>query len=153
MTDTYLARVPAHPSPQGDPNKPEDPPATRYLTCDLADIPLAHLIDLHTAIKCSLPNAKLQDINLAQELVLQFMRVKELQTATLSDTKVAANQKAQVANSVAATLAQLTKLQTELHTAERLKTIEGILIRHLKTLPVEVVEAFLEEYGQMEATG
>jgi uncharacterized membrane protein YdbT with pleckstrin-like domain len=91
----------------------------------------------------ALPRAELQNINLAQELVLQFMRVKELQTDTLGDERVKANQKAQVANSVAATLAQLTKLQTELHTAERLKAIEGMLIRHLKTLPLEVVEAFL----------
>lgn len=121
----------------------------RYLCEDLASIPVADRIDLYEAIKGALPPHKLQDLDLAEELVLQFMRVKELQVKTISDRFTKANQKAQVANSVAAILAQLTKLQTELHTAERFKTLENMMIRHLRKLPLNVVEEFMNDYEQL----
>jgi hypothetical protein len=52
---------------------------------------------------------------------------------------------------VAATLVQLTRLQTELHTAERFKTLEGLMIRYFKRLPADVVRDFLDEYEQLAA--
>lgn len=119
--------------------------ADRHLSTPLEDIPLNDLLDLYESFKTALPPHKLQDIDLAQELVLQFMRVKELQVSTLADKGTPANQKAQVANSVAGILAQLTKLQTELHTAERLKLMESNLIKVLKDFP-DLSETFLAEY-------
>ena len=117
---------------------------------DIPEMPLSTRIDLYNEIKRSLPPHSLQDIDLTEELVLQFVRVKELQTESLSNEKVPANQKAQVANAVASTLGQLTKLQTELHTAERFKAIENLMIRYMKKLPIDVVEAFIEEYERLE---
>ena len=111
---------------------------------------LAERIDLYNEIKRSLPPHSLQDLDLTEELVLQFMRVKELQTSVLSNDKIPANQKAQVANAVASILGQLTKLQTDLHTAERFKAIENLMIRYMKRLPVDVVEAFIDEYERLE---
>ena len=78
------------------------------------------------------------------------MRVKQLQVDTLADQSVAANQKAQVANSVATILSQLTRLQTELHNSERFKLVEGLMIRYFKKLPADVVAAFIDEYEQLE---
>jgi hypothetical protein len=137
------------PVSQGDPKKPQsETPVERYLGAPLNKIPLADLIDLYEAVKNALPPSKLQDIDLAQEIILQFMRVKELQTLTLGDGETPANQKAQVANSVSAILAQLMKLQTELHTAERFKILESILIQTLKDFP-ELADAFLLEYERV----
>ena len=121
----------------------------KYLDVKLEEIPLADRIDLYEALKGALPPHKLQDLDLAQELVLQFMRVKELQSITLADRLTKANQKAQVANAVAGILGQLTRMQTELHTAERFKSIEGLMIRYFKKLPVDVVTKFLEDYEQL----
>ena len=59
---------------------------------------------------------------------------------------IAANQQAQVSNSTAAVLQQLIKLQSEVHTSERLKKIEQKLIEALNSLPSHVQEAFLETY-------
>lgn len=119
----------------------------KYLNEPLEDLPLADLIDLFEAIKAALPPHSLQDLNLTEEVVLQFMRTKELQLATLK-SKSPANQKAQVANAVSNTLAQLTRLQTELHDAERFKKMENHMIRMMKTLPLEVAEEFLREYSK-----
>jgi hypothetical protein len=138
--------IPA-PAPQGDarPKSGARIPS-KWLRTHISEIPLADLIDLHEAIKAALPQQKLKDLDLEAELVLQFTRVKELQAETLSSDFAKPNQKAQVANSVASTLAQLTKLQTELHTAERLKAIEALIIRQFKRLPLDVVETFLDDY-------
>ena len=72
--------------------------------------------------------------------------VQNLQRETLRDNSVPANQKAQTSNAVAATLATLSKLQTEMYTSERLKKIEQVLIETLQTLPQETQAAFLDTY-------
>ncbi len=129
---------------------PSESPIEKHLVTPLEDIPESDRIDLYEALKAALPPHKLEDIDLTQELVLQFMRVKQLQVDTLADQSVAANQKAQVANSVATILSQLTRLQTELHNSERFKLVEGLMIRYFKKLPADVVAAFIDEYEQLE---
>ncbi|UCV26781.1 hypothetical protein [Ferribacterium limneticum] len=138
--------VPRAVAPGEEVEEPVESIAERYLLDPLSKISLADRIDLYEAVKASLPAHALSDIDLTQELVLQFTRVKELQIATLASSRVPANQKAQVANSVASILGQLTKLQTELHTAERFKAMETHLIRAMKKLPLEEAEEFLREY-------
>ena len=54
-----------------------------------------------------------------------------------------------MANAVSGVLAQLTKLQTELHTAERFKALENLMIRHFKKLPIEAVNDFMRDYEQL----
>ena len=124
---------------------PSESPLEKHLVTPLEDIPESDRIDLYEALKAALPPHKLEDIDLTQELVLQFMRVKQLQVDTLADQSVAANQKAQVANSVATILSQLTRLQTELHNAERIKALETQLIKALKDFP-DLADTFLTEY-------
>ena len=141
-----MENVPSAVAPGEELDDANESIAERFLMLPLDKMEVADKIDLYEAIKGSLPAHTLQSLDLTQELVLQFMRVKELQLTTLASRVVPANQKAQVANAVASILAQLTKLQTELHTAERFKAIENIMVRHFKTLPVETVEAFLVEY-------
>lgn len=104
------------------------------------------LLQLRAQIDDLLPARALGDLDLEHELVVQFLSIKTLQSTVLQDNNTAANQKAQVANSVASTLQQLVKMQSEHFNAERFKKIEALLVKSLKLMPVEIAEKFLTEY-------
>lgn len=104
------------------------------------------LLQLRAQIDDLLPARALGDLDLEHELVVQFLSIKTLQSTVLQDNNTAANQKAQVANSVASTLQQLVKMQSEHFNAERFKKIEALLVKSLKLMPVEIAEKFLAEY-------
>ena len=109
---------------------------------------LQELLDLRARIERRLPARSLKDLDLEGELTLQFLALQQLQNAVIDDADTPANQKAQVANSLSAALVNLVKLQGDVHSSERMKRIESILIDTLKDLPVEAVEAFLANYEQ-----
>lgn len=97
-------------------------------------------------IRSHLPPLSLKDINLEEEMLLQYHSLRALQNDVLEDEKIALNQRAQVANSVAAALGKLADLQTDVYTQERHKRIEGIMIKLLSKLPEDVAQTFLVEY-------
>lgn len=111
---------------------------------DLLDVD--ELLRLRGEIDKRLPAVKLNDMNLEEELVRQYLKVITLQDDVMADDDVLANQKAQVAGQVASTLQQLVKMQSEFHTAERLKAIESRLIRALDKVPAEHLEEFFKWY-------
>ena len=118
---------------------------------DLASYDDEQLIELRAEIDELLPAKRLKDINLEEELVRQLALVQKLQRDVLRDDDfegegTPANQKAQVAGQVANVLAVLSKLQVEVYSSERLKTIEGILIECVGTLPQGTQEEFFAEY-------
>lgn len=112
---------------------------------DLDAMEVEELLTLRDEIDERLPATKLSEINLAEELVLQFQKVKALQSKVI-DSNTSAQQKAAVANSCASALAQLVRMQTELYDAERMKTIEQILIQVMRDQPEHVQVAFFEKY-------
>lgn len=116
----------------------------------LDDMGVGDLLMLRADIDARLPATKLSQMNLEEELVIQFLTVKELQNDVLNSNEEA-NKKAQVANTVAATMQQLVKMQTELHTAERLKEIESRLIRCLNKVPEQYLREFFEWYESSES--
>lgn len=116
---------------------------------DLDHLTLPQLLDLRNEIEQRLPAKNLRDLNLERELVLQLLSSQALQSRVLQDPNIAANQQAQVSNSTAAILAQLIKLQTEVHSSERLKRVENKLIECLNALPKEAQEAFFAVYEQI----
>lgn len=116
---------------------------------DLDGMDVDELLEIRDQIDERLPATKLSEINLAEELVLQFQKVKSMQTRVLSDNKISAQQKAAVANSCASALAQLVKMQTELYNAERMKTIEQVLIQVMRDMPEDLQMAFFEKYERM----
>lgn len=123
------------------------PPASkREAIFDLSGIDESGLYLLMTEVEAKLPLKYLKDVSLEQELVRQLRMTQLLQIDVIDDPEVPANQRAQTANAVAAILHNLAKLQTEVYTSERLKTIEAILIETLKTLPEEQQRRFMEEY-------
>lgn len=107
------------------------------------------LLDLRARIDKCLPATALKHMDLEQELVIQFQTLKMLQTITLEDKDTPANQMAQVANSVGASLQSLAKMQSDLYSAERFKQIEGMLINLLNTWPEDLTRKFLSDYEAM----
>lgn len=104
------------------------------------------LLELRGQIDERLPARKLSDIDLEEELLLQFQRTKAFYDHVMGDDKVPANQRAQTANSCSAILEQLIKLQLVLYSAERVKAIESTLLRVLKAQPEDFQKQFFETY-------
>ena len=117
---------------------------------DISGMDVVELLALRDEIDEHLPAKRLEDVNLAEELVLQFQKIKVLQTKTL-DSNTSAQQKAAVANACASSLQQLVRMQTELHTAERLKAIEQALIHVMRDQPEALQLAFFERYEKLLA--
>lgn len=107
---------------------------------------VTELVRFRDEITAALPPIELGKLNLEEEMLLQYHALRELQNTVMADDDVPVNQRAQVANSVAATLKTLGDQQQALYTTERYKSIENLLIRHLSKQPEAFAEKFLEEY-------
>lgn len=110
---------------------------------------VAELIRFRDEITAALPPIELGKLNLEEEMLLQYHALRELQNDVMSDDEVPVNQRAQVANTVAATLKTLGDQQISLYTTERYKAIENLLIRHLSKQPEAFAEKFLAEYKEV----
>lgn len=118
---------------------------------DIDNMSVEELLALRAEIDARLPATSLKDMNLEKELIIQYLKVVELQKKVLEDDETPANQLAQVANAVAGTLQNLITMQSKFHNVERFKQLENLMIKHMKSLPLEVAEAFINEYEQLEA--
>ena len=116
----------------------------------LQDMSEADLRRLRADIDRVLPErTTLADMDMPKELMEQFQRVKDLQDEVLGDEDVPANQKAQVAGQVASTLQQLVKMQTDFYNAERFRSIENLMIKFMKKMPLDVATEFVAEYEKL----
>ena len=111
----------------------------------------SQLLQLRAAIDARLGISNLSQMNIEQEILVQLATAKDLQTTTLNDRDVPANQKAQTINAVAAILKELVKMQNDLYNAERIKELESAMIQALKDAPDEVKDRFFERYERMIA--
>ncbi len=91
------------------------------------------------------PLKTLNELDTAEELMIQYQRAETLAAHTLSDSEVPPNQRAQVLAAVTSVLGQIIKLQTDLHNSQQFKRIEMILIDTLKAFP-ELQVAFMDAY-------
>lgn len=116
----------------------------------LTDMSPAELRRLRAEIDRLLPAGEgVRDLNLEDELVQQYRKTKDLMDETLGDAATPANQKAQVCNSVVATLGQLVKMQEDLRQEQAMKIMEATLVEAIKTLPEAVKNEFFAEYERM----
>jgi|GEM_PF-3173718 len=115
----------------------------------MAGASLTELLDLRAQIDAQLPARSLADLNLEEELILQYLIAKELQTATMGDLDVPANQRAQVLNACVSALDKLQDTQAKFYSQERFKRIEAMLISTLKKWPVDLAGDFIDEYEKM----
>lgn len=87
----------------------------------------------------------LNELDLDKELLNQYKNAKTVLDEILNDEATAANQKAQVLNTVTAILQNIAKLQQELYNVERLKLLENILIETLQKFE-PLRDEFLKAY-------
>jgi hypothetical protein len=109
-------------------------------------LPVHDLIKYRDEINALLPAMRLSEMNLEEEMLLQFHSTRSLQNDVIADEEVPANQRAQVANAVASALSKLADLQEQIYTSERMKQIERMLIEQLVLLPEATVQAFMDGY-------
>lgn len=102
------------------------------------------LLELHAKIEGRLGGLALTEVNLVKETLLQIKRAKVLQELATSEKGTPMNQRAQVQNSLAGLLTQLSKIQIELYSSERIKRIQNAVIRVVKTLPEPQQAAFFD---------
>ena len=89
----------------------------------------------------------LNELDLDKELLDQYKAAKEVFEDIKNDEAIAANQKAQVINSIQSILQSIVKMQQDLHNVERLKLIENVLIETLQNHET-LKEAFLADYAK-----
>jgi len=118
----------------------------------LEDLSHDDLRALRDQINAILPDESLSGMDMTTELMSQYRRVLKLQRDCLEDLEVPPNQKAQVAAQVKSTLGDLVRMQTEFYTSERFRSIENMLIKYMKSLPIDTAKSFLFEYEKLGAT-
>jgi len=111
----------------------------------MADMSDEDLRALRDAINAMLPEDTMSGIDLEGELVTQHRDLKALYRSIVNDPEVQANQKAQVANSILATLGSMKKMQDDLMRDRTSQAIEKVLIAAIQTLPKETKDAIYEE--------
>jgi hypothetical protein len=116
---------------------------------DLDSFDLTALYALRQDIDARLPPRTLSDVDLVEELLLQYQIAKTLMASVLSSLGTPANQKAQVLNSCAAVLEQVTRTQTQLYNAERVKAMEAALEKTFMNVAQPLKTAFFERYEQL----
>lgn len=89
----------------------------------------------------------LNELDLDKELLDQYKAAKGVFDDIKNDESIAANQKAQVINSIQSILQSIVKTQQELHSVERLKLIENTLIETLQKHET-LKDAFLKDYTE-----
>ncbi len=112
----------------------------------LETLSVNELLEWRASIDKLLPARSLAELDLEEEVLLQFARTKALYDRVAEDSNTPANQRAQVANSCTSILDQLIKMQAKLYGAERVKALEQVLIRVLKTLPEAAQTEFFSRY-------
>lgn len=108
------------------------------------------LLLLRDQINERLPVKHLHDLNLTSELVLQLRRAQATQQEILENEGEESQKKTGSIATTARVINDLVSLQNSIYTGERLKRIEGHLIRTLETLPRELLLEFFEAYEGFE---
>ena len=91
-------------------------------------------------------HGSLKNLDLDAELYSAYAKAKNYLSDLQSDDEIPPNQVAQVFNTISAILKEIVKMQTELHSAERVKKLEAAMISAIKLAPKESQDAFFMEY-------
>lgn len=88
---------------------------------------------------------QLKDLNLEQQLLMQYQQAQALYNAVRTDRATPLNQKAQMLGTMLRITSQILSLQQELHNIETLKLLESTLVETLKEFP-EISGLFMARY-------
>lgn len=115
---------------------------------DVSALNLSELLAVKANVEARLPPRKLSEINLEEELILQWNQAKELQNNAISDNSAPLNQQAQAVNACSSAIKALVDAQEKYYNQERFKKIEQILIDTLKEMPQAAVDEFFKQYEE-----
>lgn len=93
----------------------------------------------------SAESVELKDIDIGVELEHAFRIAKTLLDACVNDSETPLNQKAQIIGALNTVLTAMVKQRTDIYSAERVRTLESVLLKVLKRHP-ELSTAFLADY-------
>jgi hypothetical protein len=111
---------------------------------------VAELVRHMADLRRHLPPTELVDINVEEELLLQFAVMREFQSDIITDGDTAANQRAQVGSAVSKLILDIADRQREVYSSERVKRLETALIRTCRDhMPEEACAQFLEAYERI----
>lgn len=116
---------------------------------NLDELTLSELMVLQDRVAMRLPSDDVGEMSLSRELVTQYQRIRALQTEAMNDKHEQLQKKASVSNSCLSALNALVRMQTELHTAERFKQVEQLMVKYIKMLPKHIADGFLTAYEQL----
>lgn len=88
----------------------------------------------------------LKSLNLDAELYDRYIDAKDFLDEILQAEGVPPNQVAQLMNTLTSILKEITKMQTDLYNAERLKKLEYCIIAAVKGADAEIQAKFFEQY-------
>lgn len=115
---------------------------------DIQALSISELIALRADIDARLPATSLKDFDVEEQTLLHYHSLRELQKEIADDDKIPTNQKAQVANSISASLREITKMRTEIYNAEQFRRMEAALAKALRGTTAEFQKSFFELYGK-----
>ena len=96
-------------------------------------------------IPTSAKAVELKDIDVASELEHAFRIAKTLLDSCVNDFETPLNQKAQIIGALNTVLTAMVKQRTDIYSAERVRTLESVLLKVLKRHPTLATE-FLSDY-------
>ncbi len=113
----------------------------------------SQLLDLRVEIDSRL-HIRIADLDLTEELGLQYQMAKILLSQVQTDKDIPANQRAQVFNTVREQLTQIVKMQEAVWNMERLKRYEAAFKKSVETFrnyddnrATTMMEVFMDLYG------
>lgn len=116
----------------------------------LESLDTAQLLSLREAIEARLPARRLSELDLEKETVVQMMQARAT-LATLLASGEDPHKVAPTLNALTTLLAQLSKLQADLYSSERVKAMESALIATMQSQPDEVKAKFFDTYERLYA--
>lgn len=127
--------------------EPPEEEAVDILQEMLAPLSDSELLTLRQKIEARL-KIEIRELNLTEELGLQYRQGKLLLEQVINDKSTPANQKAQVFNSISAMTEKIMKQLKIVYSAERLNRYEKAFIKILKTLPQSEQDTYFDLYGE-----
>ena len=125
------------------------PASQRQAPFNWKTLTVPELIRYRDEITACLPPLNLKEMNLEEEMLLQFHNLRALQASVLENEEEPLNQRVQVNNSLQGVINKLLEQQEATYTQERFKRVENLLIQSLNKLPEGVAAEFLEQYEKL----
>lgn len=114
----------------------------------LEDLSLAPT-PLPVKVRAEKATGTLKSLNLDTELFERYTEAKDFLADVMNRPDTAANQIAQVMNTITSILKDIAKLQTDLYNAERLKKLEYCIIEAIKVADPATQSVFFARYAEL----